>query len=232
MLDKKQMESLALALSISNKTANFNKPTLKQLLKLYSDSNNNFIDTQEGDKLIAIFISNYEFKSYKDFVEVLDLMKEQKYFDSSTTFYSHFNKTITEKLFNSSFIKQQWIVDHMTTNGSFAEINNVVRFVFTKPNGNEVKFLKQIVEYVDGMKRSIIIYEAILRFGVMRTIDGLSEIFEIIFNKNPNIEIATLQNSYDDIPDEQIKLIVGEFLYKRTKEPKFLPVSAQDIFIF
>ena len=231
-LSKKQLETMAFVLSIVNKTANFNKQTLKILLALYSDPENKFIDTQEGDKLISICLSNYQFKNYNDFVSVLDMIKEQKYFDTGFTLYSHYNKVTTNTLFNSAFIKTQWIVDHMTTKGSFAEINNVVRHIFTGSKENQVGFLKQIIEYVDGMKKSIVVYEAIVRFGVTKSIDGLSEIFEMIFDKEPKIEILTLQNAFDTIADEKIKMIVGSYLFKNTKDPKFLPPDAQDIFIF
>lgn len=231
-LSKKQLEVSDFIVSLINKSIVFNKPTLKKLLALYSNVDNKFIDDKEGDKPITIFLSNYEFKNYNDFVSILEMLKEQKYFDEGITFYTHSNEVIIDKLFNSSFIDTRWIIDHMSINGSFAEINYVIGYVFNHLHGSEIKFLKQLIEYVDGMRKSIIVYEAIIRFGISKKIDGLHEIFQLIFDKDPKIETLSLQNSFDNIADERIKNIVGVYLYKKTKNSIFLPVAAQEIFIF
>lgn len=236
-LTTKQQEYSDFVDSLKKSTVGCNKVTLKKLLKIYSSNDTKFIDEEEGGKLLPLFISKYEFKNSNDYISVLDLIKAQEYFDSGQTLYNVYGMNVTMQLFNSSFIKPVWMIEHMVSMGSFAEINNIIKTIFYKAtfitdDSDKLKFLRQIVDYVDGMKKSIIVYEAIVRFGITKKIDGLSEIFETMFKNKPEIEILSIQNAYDSIVDDQIRVIVGKFLYMRTGEPKYLSKEVQDIFIF
>lgn len=236
-LTTKQQEYFYFVESLKKNTTGCNKVTLKKLLKIYSSNDTKFIDENEAGKLLTMFISKYEFKNADDYVAVLNLIKDQEYFDSGQTLYNVYGVNVTMQLFNSSFIKPMWIIEHMVNLGSFAEINNVIKTIFYKASfvtddKDPLKMIKQLVDYVDGMKKSVIVYEAIIRFGITKKIDGLSEIFSKMFKNSPEMEIFSIKNAYDSIIDDSIRIIVGEFLYKKTEDSKYLPKEAQDIFIF
>lgn len=217
---------------VMDKSIEFNKTTLNQLLKVYSNENNSYLDTKYGDKPITTFLSEYKFKSMYDYKDVLRAIKNQAYFNDGTTLYAHYNNSITEKLFNSAFIKLEWIIEHMALNGSFAEINNVVRFIFSKDSSESITFLNQIIDHVSGFKKDIVVYEAIIRYGLGKSIPGLAGIFKHIFEKDPKIEIVSIKTLYHNVRDDDIRMVVGKYLYDKTKDPKYLPQEAQDIFIF
>ncbi len=218
--------------SVISKTVEFNKTTLNKLLKVYSNENNSYLDTKYGDKPITTFLSEYKFKSLYDYKDILRPIKNQAYFNDGTTLYAHYNDAITGRLFNSAFIKLEWIIEHMALNGSFAEINNVVRFIFSKDADESIKFLNQIIDHVSGFKKDIVVYEAIIRYGLGKSIPGLAGIFKHIFDKDPKIEIVSIKTLFHNVRDEEIRLVVGKYLYEKTKETKFLPQEAQDIFVF
>ena len=229
---QRETESRNLIDSILDKSIDFTKSNLTKFLRIYSNPENMFLDTKHTKEPLVVFLSNYEFKSQADYKDVLKALKDQAYFDTGSTFYAHFNDAITGCLFNSSYIKLEWIIEHMAMNGSFAEINNVVRFIFSKSDEDVIKFLNQIIDYVSGFKKDIIVYEAIIRYGLNSPIHGLVDIFKHIFSLNPKIEIMSITNRYNDINDAEVKEIVGAYLYKKTNDTKYLPQAAQDIFVF
>jgi len=131
-LSDKQLNTRDFILTVFRKEAPANHNTLKKLLNVYSDINNKPITEKYGAGLISSFLSIYKFKSIEDYREIMGLMKAGVVYDNGVSFYSTFHDIITKKLFDSESIKTEWIIEDISSLGSFFEINSVVGFLYTE----------------------------------------------------------------------------------------------------
>lgn len=231
-LSQKRLDVRNFILSVFRKEAPATKETLKKLMAVYKNVDNKEITSKYGESIISSFLSIYEFKNYKDYKDILYIMQNSEVYDQGLTFYSVFNSIITKKLFDSSYIKIDWIIENIANGGSFAQINNVINHIFTRKKGNEIEVLSDIIETVMDSKSETIIFEAIIRHGITKDIKGFDTILNRIFSLDPHIEIKSIENRFELIKNKNIKNLIGMFLYKKTKNIIYLPQSAQDIFIF
>ena len=231
-LSQKRLDVRNFILSVFRKEAPATKETLKKLMAVYKNVDNKEITSKYGESIIASFLSIYEFKNYKDYKDILSIMQNSEVYDQGLTFYSVFNSIITKKLFESKYIKIDWIIENMANGGSFAQVHNIINYIVTKKKGSELKILSDILETAMDSKSETIIFEAIIRHGITKEIKGFDTILNRIFSLEPNIETKGIETRFDIIKDANIKNLIGMFLYKKTKNMIYLPQSAQDIFIF
>ena len=231
-LSQKRLDVRNFILSVFRKEAPATKETLKKLMAVYKNVDNKEITSKYGESIISSFLSIYEFKNYKDYKDILSIMQNSEVYDQGLTFYSVFNSIITKKLFESKYIKIDWIIENMANGGSFAQVHNIINYIVTKKKGSELKILSDILETVMDSKSETIIFEAIIRHGITKEIKGFDTILNRIFSLEPDIEIKGIETRFDIIKDTNIKNLIGMFLYKKTKNIIYLPQSAQDIFIF
>lgn len=231
-LSQKRLDVRNFILSVFRKEAPATKETLKKLMAVYKNVDNKEITSKYGESIISSFLSIYEFKNYKDYKDILSIMQNSEVYDNGLTFYAAFHNIITKKLFDSSYIKIDWIIENIANGGSFAQINNVINHIFTRKKGNEIEVLSDIIEMVIDSKSETIIFEAIIRHGITKDIKGFDTILNRIFSLDPHIEIKSIETRFELIKNKNIKNLIGMFLYKKTKNIIYLPQSAQDIFIF
>lgn len=231
-LSQKRLDVRNFILSVFRKEAPATKETLKKLMAVYKNVDNKEITSKYGESIISSFLSIYEFKNYKDYKDILSIMQNSEVYDNGLTFYATFNSIITKKLFESTYIKIDWIIENMANGGSFAHVHNIINYIVTKKKGSELKILSDIIEMVIDSKSETIIFEAIIRHGIIKEIKGFDTLLNRIFSLEPNIEIKGIETRFDIIKDANIKNLIGMFLYKKTKNMIYLPQSAQDIFIF
>ncbi len=231
-LSQKSLDVRNFILSVFRKEAPATKETLKKLMAVYKNVDNKEITSKYGESIISSFLSIYEFKNYKDYKDILSIMQNSEVYDKGLTFYSTFNSRITKKLFESKYIKIDWIIENMVNDGSFAHVHNIINYIFTKNKGSELEILSNIIETAIDSKSETIIFEAIIRHGITKKIKGFDTILNRIFSLEPNIETRCIETRFDIIKDLNIKNLIGMFLYKKTKNMIYLPQSAQDIFIF
>lgn len=231
-LSQKRLDVRNFILSVFRKEAPATKETLKKLMAVYKNVDNKEITSKYGESIISSFLSIYEFKNYKDYKDILSIMQNSEVYDKGLTFYSTFNSRITKKLFESKYIKIDWIIENMVNDGSFAHVHNIINYIFTKNKGSELEILSNIIETAIDSKSETIIFEAIIRHGITKEIKGFDTILNRIFSLEPNIETRCIETRFDIIKDLNIKNLIGMFLYKKTKNMIYLPQSAQDIFIF
>lgn len=231
-LSQKRLDVRNFILSVFRKEAPATKETLKKLMAVYKNVDNKEITSKYGESIISSFLSIYEFKNYKDYKDILSIMQNSEVYDQGLTFYSTFNSIITKKLFESTYIKIDWIIENMANGGSFAQVHNIINYIVTKKKGSELKILSDIIEMAIDSKSETIIFEAIIRHGITKEIKGFDTLLNRIFSLEPNIEIKGIETRFDIIKDANIKNLIGMFLYKKTKNMIYLPQSAQDIFIF
>lgn len=231
-LTEKQLKTREFIISVFKKEARPAKSTLEKLMLIYADKSNKDIVEKYGDKIISSFLSIYTFKSFDDYVEIMDILQNTPYLDTKLTFYSQFNNIITKKLVDSETIKTDWIIDRMRTLISFFEINNIISFIYTREKDNILEFLNKVVDYINGYSQDLVVYEAIIRHGMNRKIPGLSNVFQKIFDTGRLIEIESIKNRYDTIGDKSVKSVIGTYLHLVTKDEKYLPEDVQTIFIF
>lgn len=231
-LSQKRLDVRNFILSVFRKEAPATKETLKKLMAVYKNVDNKEITSKYGESIISSFLSIYEFKNYKDYKDILSIMQNSEVYDQGLTFYSTFNSRITKKLFESEYIKIDWIIENMVNDGSFAHVHNIINYIFTKNKGSELEILSNIIEMAIDSKSETIIFEAIIRHGITKKIKGFDTILNRIFSLEPNIETKGIETRFDIIKDTNIKNLIGMFLYKKTKNMIYLPQSAQDIFIF
>src|SRR5574344_7447 len=231
-LSQKRLDVRNFILSVFRKEAPATKETLKKLMAVYKNVDNKEITSKYGESIISSFLSIYEFKNYKDYKDILSIMQNSEVYDQGLTFYSTFNSIITKKLFESTYIKIDWIIENMANGGSFAQVHNIINYIVTKKKGSELKILSDILETAMDSKSETIIFEAIIRHGITKDIKGFDTILNHIFSLEPDIEIKGIETRFDIIKDTKIKNLIGMFLYKKTKNMIYLPQPAQDIFIF
>lgn len=231
-LSQKRLDVRNFILSVFRKEAPATKETLKKLMAVYKNVDNKEITSKYGESIISSFLSIYEFKNYKDYKDILSIMQNSEVYDQGLTFYSVFNSIITKKLFESKYIKIDWIIENMANGGSFAQVHNIINYIVTKKKGSELKILSDIIETVIYSKSETIIFEAIIRHGITKEIKGFDTILNRIFSLDPHIEIKSIETLFELIKNKNIKNLIGMFLYKKTKNIIYLPQSAQDIFIF
>ncbi len=231
-LSQKSLDVRNFILSVFRKEAPATKETLKKLMAVYKNVDNKEITSKYGESIISSFLSIYEFKNYKDYKDILSIMQNSEVYDKGLTFYSTFNSRITKKLFESKYIKIDWIIENMVNDGSFAHVHNIINYIFTKNKGSELEILSNIIETAIDSKSETIIFEAIIRHGITKKIKGFDTILNRIFSLEPNIETRCIETRFNIIKDINTKNIIGMFLYKKTKNMIYLPQSAQDIFIF
>lgn len=231
-LSQKRLDVRNFILSVFRKEAPATKETLKKLMDVYKNVDNKEITSKYGESIISSFLSIYEFKNYKDYKDILSIMQNSEVYDQGLTFYSTFNSIITKKLFESTYIKIDWIIENMANGGSFAQVHNIINYIVTKKKGSELKILSDIIEMAIDSKSETIIFEAIIRHGITKEIKGFDTLLNRIFSLEPNIETKGIETRFDIIKDANIKNLIGMFLYKKTKNMIYLPQSAQDIFIF
>lgn len=231
-LSQKRLDVRNFILSVFRKEAPATKETLKKLMAVYKNVDNKEITSKYGESIISSFLSIYEFKNYKDYKDILSIMQNSEVYDQGLTFYATFNSIITKKLFESTYIKIDWIIENMVNDGSFAHVHNIINYIFTKNKGSELEILSNIIEMAIDSKSETIIFEAIIRHGITKKIKGFDTILNRIFSLEPNIETKGIETRFDIIKDTNIKNLIGMFLYKKTKNMIYLPQSAQDIFIF
>lgn len=231
-LSQKRLDVRNFILSVFRKEAPATKETLKKLMAVYKNVDNKEITSKYGESIISSFLSIYEFKNYKDYKDILSIMQNSEVYDQGLTFYATFNSIITKKLFESKYIKIDWIIENMANGGSFAHVHNIINYIVTKKKGSELKILSDIIEMAIDSKSETIIFEAIIRHGITKEIKGFDTILNRIFSLEPNIETKGIETRFDIIKDTNIKNLIGMFLYKKTKNMIYLPQSAQDIFIF
>lgn len=231
-LTPKQLETRDFILSVFRKEAPASKATLKKLMKVYTNTDNQEITREYGDQLISSFLSVYKFKSYKDYKEILSILQNAVFYDTGLTYYGNFNNIITKKLFENTTLKNEWVIENMTTAGSFAEINNIIGFVYTNEKDNLIDTLLKIVDDVRGYVKDIIVYAAIIRHGMSRNVKGLDTVFEKIFETGLKLEIDTIERRYHDINNKDIKAVIGNYLYMVTNNEEYLPEEAKNVFIF
>lgn len=231
-LSQKRLDVRNFILSVFRKEAPATKETLKKLMAVYKNVDNKEITSKYGESIISSFLSIYEFKNYKDYKDILSIMQNSEVYDQGLTFYSTFNSIITKKLFESTYIKIDWIIENMANGGSFAQVHNIINYIVTKKKGSELKILSDIIEMAIDSKSETIIFEAIIRHGITKEIKGFDTLLNRIFSLEPNIETKGIETRFDIIKDANIKNLIGMFLYKKTKNMIYLPQSAQDIFIF
>ncbi len=231
-LSQKRLDVRNFILSVFRKEAPATKETLKKLMAVYKNVDNKEITSKYGESIISSFLSIYEFKNYKDYKDILSIMQNSEVYDQGLTFYSTFNSRITKKLFESEYIKIDWIIENMVNDGSFAHVHNIINYIVTKKKGSELEILSNIIEMAIDSKSETIIFEAIIRHGITKKIKGFDTILNRIFSLEPNIEIKGIETRFNIIKDINIKNLIGMFLYKKTKNMIYLPQSAQDIFIF
>ena len=231
-LSQKSLDVRNFILSVFRKEAPATKATLKKLMNVYKNVDNKDITSKYGESIIASFLSIYKFKNYNDYTDILSIMQNSEVYDKGLTFYSTFNSRITKKLFESKYIKIDWIIENMANSGSFADVHNIINYIFTKNKGSELEILSNIIETAIDSKSETIIFEAIIRHGITKEIKGFDTILNRIFSLEPNIETRCIETRFDIIKDLNIKNLIGMFLYKKTKNMIYLPQSAQDIFIF
>lgn len=236
-LSQKRLDVRNFILSVFRKEAPATKETLKKLMAVYKNVDNKEITSKYGESIISSFLSIYEFKNYKDYKDILSIMQNSEVYDQGLTFYATFNSRITKKLFESKYIKIDWIIENMVNDGSFAHVHNIINYIFTKNDiinnkGSELEILSNIIEMAIDSKSETIIFEAIIRHGITKKIKGFDTILNRIFSLEPNIETKGIETRFDIIKDTNIKNLIGMFLYKKTKNMIYLPQSAQDIFIF
>lgn len=231
-LSQKRLDVRNFILSVFRKEAPTTKETLKKLMAVYKNVDNKEITSKYGESIISSFLSIYEFKNYKDYKDILSIMQNSEVYDQGLTFYSTFNSIITKKLFESTYIKIDWIIENMANGGSFAQVHNIINYIVTKKKGSELKILSDIIEMAIDSKSETIIFEAIIRHGITKEIKGFDTLLNRIFSLEPNIETKGIETRFDIIKDANIKNLIGMFLYKKTKNMIYLPQSAQDIFIF
>lgn len=231
-LSQKRLDVRNFILSVFRKEAPATKETLKKLMAVYKNVDNKEITSKYGESIISSFLSIYEFKNYKDYKDILSIMQNSEVYDQGLTFYSTFNSIITKKLFESTYIKIDWIIENMANGGSFAQVHNIINYIVTKKKGSELKILSDIIELAIDSKSETIIFEAIIRHGITKEIKGFDTLLNRIFSLEPNIETKGIETRFDIIKDTNIKNLIGMFLYKKTKNMIYLPQSAQDIFIF
>lgn len=231
-LSQKRLDVRNFILSVFRKEAPATKETLKKLMAVYKNVDNKEITSKYGESIISSFLSIYEFKNYKDYKDILSIMQNSEVYDQGLTFYSVFNSIITKKLFESTYIKIDWIIENMANGGSFAQVHNIINYIVTKKKGSELKILSDILETAMDSKSETIIFEAIIRHGITKDIKGFDTILNHIFSLEPDIEIKGIETRFDIIKDTKIKNLIGMFLYKKTKNMIYLPQPAQDIFIF
>lgn len=231
-LSKKQLETRDFILTVFRKEAPATKATLKKLMKVYADVENKSVTEKYGEGLISSFLSIYKFKNYDDYREILSIMQHAGVYETGLTYYGTFHSIITKKLFDSESIKTKWIIENIADGGSFAQINNIIGFIFTREKGNEADFLNQIIDMVKGSSSEAVIYEAIVRHGMSRKVNGLDGVLEHIFSLDPKIEIRSIEVRFSEIKDKTIRGIIGSYLYSKTKNEDYLPQAAQDIFLF
>lgn len=231
-LSQKRLDVRNFILSVFRKEAPATKETLKKLMAVYKNVDNKEITSKYGESIISSFLSIYEFKNYKDYKDILSIMQNSEVYDQGLTFYATFNSIITKKLFESTYIKIDWIIENMANGGSFAHVHNIINYIVTKKKGSELEILSNIIEMAIDSKSETIIFEAIIRHGITKKIKGFDTILNRIFSLEPNIETKGIETRFDIIKDTNIKNLIGMFLYKKTKNMIYLPQSAQDIFIF
>lgn len=231
-LSQKRLDVRNFILSVFRKEAPATKETLKKLMAVYKNVDNKEITSKYGESIISSFLSIYEFKNYKDYKDILSIMQNSEVYDQGLTFYSVFNSIITKKLFESKYIKIDWIIENMANGGSFAQVHNIINYIVTRKKGNEIEVLSDIIEMAIDSKSETIIFEAIIRHGMTKDIKGFDTILNRIFSLDPHIEIKSIETLFELIKNKNIKNLIGMFLYKKTKNIIYLPQSAQDIFIF
>lgn len=231
-LSNKQLKAREFILQVFRKEAPATKATLKKLMKVYSDIDNEIVTGKYGERLISSFLMIYKFKSHKDYTEIMKIMKDQEYFDTGLTYYGHFHNIITRKLFDSEYIKTQWIIEDMAEKGSFAEANNIVGFLYAKEKGNYEEAFGILLNQIAGKGNAEIVIEAIIRHGMNRKEKDLVSVFERIFAENTDIDVQPIRARFDGIKNKNIKVIIGNFLYEKTGDDEYLPDSTKDMFIF
>lgn len=226
------LDLLDFADSIKNKKIEFNLKNFKKLIDIYSDSDYNEIDTQYKETLICTFIDYFDFNSYNSYVSFLKLLTHGKYFEY-TTIYAQYAEKITNSFLNSKKLKFDWMIKHMAFDGSYFEINNTIRFICKlTTNNDDIKLLNSIVNSVDGTQNEILIYEAVVRNAIYKRKIEFAEILNKIFNKTTKISINGIESLYDTIEIDEIRAVINEYLFKRTKKIEYLPQEAIDILIF
>jgi hypothetical protein len=231
-LSNKQLKTREFVLEVFRKEAPATKTTLKKLMKVYSDIENKPVTEKYGERLISSFLSVYKFKSKNDYLEIMSIMKHAGVYDSGLTYYGNFHSMITKKLFDSDSIKTTWIISDIAENGSFAEVNNVVGFLMTREKENYAENFGQLLDGVKGLVKEPVVMEAIIRHAMGRKEKELVSIVEKVLETPLNLEIQSIKARYKDIQNKNMKIIIGNYLYYRTKDEEYLPDSAKDMFIF
>ncbi len=231
-LSEKQLKTREFILSVFKKEARPAKSTLNKLMLIYADKNNIEIVEKYGPGIIASFLDMYTFRNFDDYTEIMDILQNSPYFDTKITFYSQFNNIITKKLFDSSSIPTDWILERMRFLISFFEINNTIGFIYTREKSNILEILNKAIDYINGYTQDLVVFEAIVRHGMTKKIPGLYLVFEKIFETGKLIEIESIVKRYDSIIDKDIKSVIGAYLHLVTKDDKYLPEDVQTIFIF
>lgn len=158
-LSNKQLKTRDFILKVFRKEAPATKTTLKKLMKVYTDVENNPITEKYGERLISSFLSVYKFKSKDDYKEIMTIIKHAEVYDTGLTYYGNFHSIITKKLFDSTSMKTNWIISDIAEYGSFAEINNVVSFLMMRDTENYEANFDQLLDGVVGLVKEPVVME-------------------------------------------------------------------------
>ncbi len=210
-------------------------------MEFYTIPANKELDKYDA-AILSAFMSKYKFDSYDDYKEMMDLLKDTPYFDSTVTCYTKFSSTIAKKSFDSESIDREWIIRHMATLdgsfkemagfGTFSEINDFMYLIFSREKGKEVEILNKLIDEIDGFNSESTIYNAIIRYclTLSKKVKNVELIISNILNKDRNIDIKSLETRFAALSDVKTRNVIGKYLYKKTKDLKYIPTEIKDLF--
>ena len=236
-LSSKQLKAREFILSVFRKEAPATKPTLKKLMKVYSDTDNSVVTEKYGERLISSFLSIYKFKSYKDYQDILNIMKEASVYDTGLTYYGNFHAIITKKLFDSETVRVEWIIEQMSTKGSMAEINNILVYLFKREKENLSELLNDVLQITQYTKNEKLVASTIVRHALFdskfKDADLIQSIFDREFSKADEDVIRGIEVYFrGSRAHKSVQVVVRNWLYTVTEKDEYLPEEAKDIFLF
>lgn len=241
-LTQEQLKWRDFILAVFRKELPASLKTFNRLMEFYSIKENETLD-KYGQKLLSSFFSVYKFSSYEEYSQLIELLRNTKYFSSGRSCYNEFSSIIAKKTFDSPNVDSIWIIKHMATLGSFnelsewhtfREINDFISLIFSREKGKEVEILSKLIDEVIELEQAPTIYNAIIRFCLNRekTTKQLDTVLEKIFSTNAELDIMSIENLFKLIKDVKLKEVVGVFLYSKTNKIEYLPDEIRNMFDF
>lgn len=227
---KNNSKVLAFFDDIMNDRAIYILTTLKKLILHFSK-----VKSDDESKILKKFIANYKFKSFKNYLDFIEIIKLTRYRDGVSTIYHVYSELLIDTILNNNTFKPDWLLSIFTTDISAYECKELLASI-PRNYHNPLEKYYEIFEIVKNSKNeSLILSYLLLLFcdeNDEKYIPLVNDIFEFVINNNININQRLIVLNYTYITNENLKIAFGVGLYKITKDEEYLPSNIKDIFVF